>query len=187
MDERYVYFIRPVGAAGPIKIGCSWNPETRLQALMSWSPVDLEIVARVDGDFDLERRIHGMFAAHHRRQEWFEATPELLALIDGINSGKPVSELVDHSSDPVDLRPAYKRSKEQRRYMGYRTRISFALRRLRDGEYSYREPKNISDIMSRWGRFGFATGRAVAPTEQEIEQIHAFLADPKSQAVRAQW
>lgn len=184
MDGQYVYFIRQIGTVGPIKIGCSWNPEHRLLSLMSWSPVDLEIIARVDGDFDLERRIHGIFAAQHRRHEWFNATPELLALIDGINAGRSITELVDHSIDPKDLRKGYERSSEQRRYMGYRTRISFALRRLRDRKHWYREPENVAEIMDRWGQFGFSSGRAVPPTVLEIEQIHAFLADPKRHAVR---
>lgn len=183
----HVYFIKPVEMDGPIKIGCSMYPETRLRSLMSWSPVDLEIVAQVDGDFDLERRLHAMFAAHYRRQEWFNPAPELLALIDDINAGKPINDLVDHSIDPRDMRPGYRRSEEHRRYMGYRTKISFAMRRIRDGKYWYSEPDDVADIMDRWGQFGFSTGRAVPPTEQEIARLNAFLADPKSQVVRGSW
>lgn len=182
-ERRFVYFIRQIGTDGPVKIGCSIYPEGRLRTLMVWSPVDLEIAATVDGDFDLERRIHTMFAEHHRRHEWFNATPALLALIEGIRSGRPITELVDYSIEPSDLRPRYKRSEEQRRYMGYRTRISFALQRIRDGRHWYGEPKHIEDIMDRWGRNGFSTGRAVPPTETEIEQLQAFLADPKRYAV----
>lgn len=82
-----VYFLRPIGAAGPIKIGCSADPEGRLRTYMSWSPMPLEIVARIDGDQKLERRFHARFAAHHLHGEWFCNSEDLAAVIEAVSGG----------------------------------------------------------------------------------------------------
>lgn len=50
--SRYVYFLRPAGQDGPVKIGCSTAPQSRLEQYMSWAPFPLEIVATVPGGFD---------------------------------------------------------------------------------------------------------------------------------------
>ncbi|GLV28168.1 hypothetical protein TomTYG75_06920 [Sphingobium sp. TomTYG75] len=87
MSERTVYFIKPIGMDGPIKIGCSRSPDGRCEALANWSPFALEVVAEIKGGFDLERRFHAAFAATHERREWFASSPELSAAIVAINAG----------------------------------------------------------------------------------------------------
>lgn len=79
---KRVYFMRPVGQIGPIKIGCSKLPELRLDTMTIWSPVQLEIVVSVPGTHPQETALHGMFRKHHLHGEWFGASKELLALID---------------------------------------------------------------------------------------------------------
>lgn len=37
-ESRFIYFLRPIGWDGPVKIGCSNYPMLRLNALMAWSP-----------------------------------------------------------------------------------------------------------------------------------------------------
>src|SRR3546814_7865437 len=68
---KRVYFIRPIGQAGPVKIGCSVGPNKRRHELETWSPVPLEIVAEIDGGFVIERRFHAKFHDTHERREWF--------------------------------------------------------------------------------------------------------------------
>lgn len=87
MKARRVYFIKPVGLPGPIKIGCSQSPDGRRKTLEVWSPFALEIVAEIDGDAHLERRFHAKFFDHHQRGEWFDATPELVETIACIARG----------------------------------------------------------------------------------------------------
>jgi hypothetical protein len=82
-----VYFIRPIGMTGPVKIGCSISPDGRRETLEKWSPFPLEIVAQFDGCMDDERRVHSLFWQQHQRGEWFEWSPELQSLIDRINAG----------------------------------------------------------------------------------------------------
>lgn len=81
-----VYFMRPVGADGPVKIGFSFAPEQRLYAYASWSPYPLEIAAMVPGTISTESQFHALFDAHHSHHEWFHAAPEISAVIDAIKA-----------------------------------------------------------------------------------------------------
>lgn len=84
---KRVYFIKPVGMQGPVKIGTSIRPAGRCSSLAAWSPFPLEVVAEIEGDELLEARFHRMFVASHERLEWFTWTPELQAVIDAIAAG----------------------------------------------------------------------------------------------------
>lgn len=82
VDRRSVYFISPVGG-GLIKIGVAGDVAGRLESLQTGSPVLLEVRAVItDGGEALELSLHKRFAASRRHGEWFEPTPELLALIE---------------------------------------------------------------------------------------------------------
>lgn len=67
-----VYFIKPIGFDGPIKIGCSISPDGRRDTLQTWCPFPLEIVAEIEGDTKLERRFHLMFDDTCKGREWFD-------------------------------------------------------------------------------------------------------------------
>jgi hypothetical protein len=82
MRAKRIYFLRPVGEASPIKIGCSVFPEGRLDTFNTWSPVPLEIITSVPGSHADEKTLHGMFVEHHVHGEWFRASKALLALLD---------------------------------------------------------------------------------------------------------
>lgn len=92
---KKVYFIKPVGLEGPIKIGCSRWPEHRLADLAKWSPIPLEIMASGPGEHVLERFIHRMFKDVRSHKEWFHSTPALLARIDLVRAGKSVATAFD--------------------------------------------------------------------------------------------
>jgi len=78
-----IYFI---GADdGPIKIGISASPKSRLTALQTASPFRLRLLAIRVGDVLTERDYHRRFAAHRLHGEWFERAPELLAEIERLN------------------------------------------------------------------------------------------------------
>lgn len=83
----HVYFIKPITMDGPIKIGCSQAPETRLSSLETWSPFALEIIGQIAGDYQLERRFHARFFHLHERREWFRASPEIYETVAAINAG----------------------------------------------------------------------------------------------------
>lgn len=84
---RTVYFIKPIGMDGPIKIGCSVSPDGRRETLEQWSPFPLEIIAEIDGDMMLEARFHGYFRDEALRREWFKASVRLIDVIERIKAG----------------------------------------------------------------------------------------------------
>lgn len=180
----FVYFIRPIGQEGPIKIGTSFWPESRLQSLMCWSPVDLEIVATVEGGFELERRIHSQFADHHIRNEWFRNNPRLDALIEAIKRGDSVTDFIDFDVPVKNIRKGYVRSPEHRRSIGYKTRLHFALDKLKSEKYYFIAPDDVEAIFDRWRAKGAGYHLGTPPTEEEIARLEQVIADPGTHAVR---
>lgn len=75
-----VYFVQGV-EGGPIKIGWSKDPATRLSQLQTGNPSQLRILVTTPGAPALEQQLHALFAAHRRAGEWFDPAPELLTLI----------------------------------------------------------------------------------------------------------
>lgn len=99
--DPHVYFIRPITADGPIKVGHSIHVPMRLREFNKWSPIELEIAAmvRVPNALDqfgysktrhsnvLERRFHLRYADYRLHHEWFAAHPLIHADIQSINAG----------------------------------------------------------------------------------------------------
>ena len=87
-DTFTIYFIRPKGHLGPIKIGLSTKPDRRAESLSAWSPWPLEIMGTVPGSWDDEQFLHSCFHAHRTHGEWFQDSPDLLnAIADILSSG----------------------------------------------------------------------------------------------------
>jgi Meiotically up-regulated gene 113 len=76
-----IYLIKPVGKRGPVKIGVANNPEDRLAGLQCGSPLQLEIVGLISGDYALERALHHRLRDDRLHGEWFRWSPELAQLI----------------------------------------------------------------------------------------------------------
>lgn len=169
MTGRLIYFLRPVGQRGPVKMGCSRLPESRLQTFLPWSPVELEIAATCPGDFALERRLHGLFAAQHLRGEWFSASIELDALIRNIAKGRAVASLIDLKAEVVPFRERPPKSAEVRLRLGYWTRLHNAF------DYG-RIPEDVRAIMARWA--GQRGHERRLPTPNEFARLEEVLAQP---------
>lgn len=92
---RYVYFMRPIGGDGRIKIGCSYKPAARLLALSVWTAYPLEFVGVAKGSFDAEHLLHDYFHADRLHGEWFRSSPELLAVIKMMGLGASASDALD--------------------------------------------------------------------------------------------
>lgn len=107
----HVYFI---GGAGLVKIGFTQNLRTRLIALRADSPVELVEIRTIEcAHFTarpVEELLHGIFAAHRRRGEWFdlpegwqETVDRLLELVDV--SGRCNAGIVHGISCPSPVSP----------------------------------------------------------------------------------
>ena len=91
----FVYFIRPIGMEGPVKIGHSLDPSSRLEQLAAASPLQLEIAAIVEGNRALERNIQDCFADLHSHYEWFRADSRLSDAIDRLAQGESILNALD--------------------------------------------------------------------------------------------
>lgn len=105
-DPLYVYFMRPVGQAGPVKIGCSGSPKHRLLQLAEWSPFPLEIVAEMPGDYRLEARLHAHFGADYSHHEWFAWSADLEGVMQAVAAGTFVPGDLRTAAIPFKTRPA---------------------------------------------------------------------------------
>jgi hypothetical protein len=77
-----VYFIK-AKTLNLIKIGTSRDAVARLSLLQVGSPDRLEIIKTIPGDQSRETALHEKFRHLHSHGEWFRATDELLAFIEG--------------------------------------------------------------------------------------------------------
>lgn len=84
----YVYFVQ--SSAGPIKIGSSKNPRRRIKLLdIGASVLTLLATEQHPGGKEAylaEKAYHARFSASNVKGEWFAPTPELLAVIEDLQS-----------------------------------------------------------------------------------------------------
>lgn len=95
MNTGFVYFVRAKNGTGPIKIGYSWRPEQRLETLLTWSPVDLEILVAIDADIETEKAIQNVFADLHWRREWFHPDARIFSATERLRAGLPIEKAID--------------------------------------------------------------------------------------------
>ena len=74
-----VYFIR--SPAGPIKIGTTIRLSQRLANLRTQHGPGLEVLAVLDGSFEVEKALHVRFVHLRREKEWFDPDADLMAFI----------------------------------------------------------------------------------------------------------
>lgn len=193
--ERFVYFMRPVGMSGPVKIGCSNGPLHRLRTLMAWSPFPLEIAAVAPGSFDLEKNIHECLADCHSHHEWFHADPRIDAAIAKLAAGRPLAEAIDLNDRRGNIRTEAQKNRrrnwtpEQRAHFSYDVKLASAGRRLlRAGSKAYFEPRDVRAIMTAWGNLYKGTATVVwldgrLPTPAERARLDEVLNNPSAHYV----
>lgn len=163
----YVYFIRRADGEGPVKIGCSGRPESRLDTLMCWAPYPLKVATTIPGDEDLERRFHAHFKAQHSHREWFHPSAELDAVIAAVSAGEfDLASLPEHGKRLSGVRVA---PPEQRQSMGDVMRVNW----MRDAGYPIPDQVNLA-LRGRYGspREAALANRAVV--RLFVEEHHAI-------------
>ncbi len=155
----FIYLIKPVGLPGPIKIGFSGMPLARLEALATWSPIALEVIARFPGTHRLEKNLHECLANSHSHHEWFFPTAKVSAFVAAIVEGKPVEQAINLDRREGRL-PRKKMSDEARLRSTY-------VHRLRHHKAA---PRDVEAIIRRWQIFN---GRP--PTDAEMQRLQEAL------------
>jgi len=85
---RTLYFARPKGQLGPVKIGCATNVKNRIQQLRPFGMSALELVASIPGSMDDEWRIQSLFWHDRLEGEWFNWSRGLQILMDSAARGE---------------------------------------------------------------------------------------------------
>jgi hypothetical protein len=167
--QSYVYFIKPVGLPGPIKIGFSVNTRERLLSLGAWSPLKLEIIAEIPGTCQLEKNIQDCLLNSHSHHEWFFPTDEVISVVEAIKAGIPIEEAVDLTNRVGSIRTrglsGWTESTKKR--ASYSTRI----RNLH--WKGYKTPQQIESILRKWDRDR-------SPSSEDIALLDVFISDGKS-------
>ena len=83
-----LYVIGP--PTGPVKIGISTSPETRLVALQTACPYKLSVLCEMPGAAFEEAAVHSFFAEYRLEGEWFKRAREVLDFVSFLSSGIPV-------------------------------------------------------------------------------------------------
>lgn len=166
MKRRTVYFIRPIGMDGPVKIGCSISPTGRRETLETWSPYPLEIIAEIAGDFLIERRFHAHFADTYQRREWFGWSERIEQVVAAINAGTFDTGTLP---DPTTIKKTY-------------------LKRKPWGEFSRKTASLVHRLRHAKRRSGLVPldktlciHKAIRENNADaLAKIEAFIADPAS-------
>jgi predicted transcriptional regulator len=181
---KRVYFLRPVGQIGPIKIGCSKLPELRLETITVWSPVRLELICSVPGSHKDERALHGMFAKHHAHGEWFGASKELLALIDHCELHGELPPLPEVIAFPRTRHVGHKGRAKGKREPGELSQAKMELARLYRAQHE--SGMTVTDIAREAGRSKQTVGtyiRAAGGTVKWPRKTKTGIADAERAAI----
>lgn len=185
--EKRVYFMKPVGMDGPIKVGCSVQPASRLKSVSLWSPFPLELICAVPGEHAEENDLHYLLREYQFNGEWFYPN-RLLADI--------IAHAIEHGRLPEISVPERKGRDGAIPRHGF-TEVSLAKSRL-TGRISRAErhahgwdrydsrPAHITAIYD-----AYHDPLAPLPTGETMEELERYIASllarPKADVSLAAW
>jgi hypothetical protein len=174
--EGFVYFIKPQNFVGPIKIGFSATPKTRVLTLMKWSPFPLEIAATTPGQFSLETALHEHFADVHLHHEWFQPVDRLRHGIEALRQGQAVEQAFNLNIKNGSIRKGEARSKvhltpQWRERRSYRSRLMWLERKLHA-----RAPEDVENILH-------CSNSQHQLTDAEKTRLHEVFGDPSQHLI----
>lgn len=181
---KYVYFIKPVGMDGPIKIGCSAVPPSRLIEFTVWSPFPLEIIGSVPGGHADETFLHRRFAYLHSHREWFRSSPLLRNTIDRILHGESLKSACAEILRTGMIRNQRRKppTAERQQFIDYGKKIRLSTRGMHNDQGIWYAPPDVKKIMEDW-RGDYLQRKPVTPNVSQIARIDEFLSDPRRHAV----
>jgi len=124
-----VYFIR-LGKNGPVKIGYSANLKKRVRTIGMLMPDHLVVEATLPGGRELELRLHQALHASRRRNEWFNSTHDVNAVISiaRMKGGDAIARWLDRKACERELRgPAVDATEDFSADIRFLTAMAFKL------------------------------------------------------------
>ncbi len=79
----FIYFIRAKDN-GLIKIGCTYDLKERFSQINNNSPVELELLGAINGNVEIEKRLHKRFGEYRIKGEWFKPEKKLMNYINRV-------------------------------------------------------------------------------------------------------
>lgn len=186
-----VYFIKPVGMDGPVKIGFSHAPWERVKTLSTWSPFELELIGHVHGTFEDEQYLHKCCIDLHSHREWFNSSDELYQAIRQILASGSVNAVRGWLSPKGSIKKKARKPipPEARRYLSYGRKVMWAERKLRRiGERTnWCTPDDVKDIICNWKVRVHGCLKYPEPAAHEMQRLEEYLSDPKTHSVFPSW
>lgn len=173
-----IYFIKPIGMAGPIKIGYTTNSAQRLEGLTVWSPFKLEIMHTVPGDIKLEWKVHAHFADLHSHHEWFHPGDRLVSAIKRMRAGERLEEVIDLNDRRGSITGRPEWTPERRSRLSYTSRVRWAFQRFQEesGHVRCALPARVKQIIDDWSAQKGLTCRFLSA--DDYAHLDAFLKEP---------
>lgn len=103
--EGFVYFVR-MGIDGPVKIGKSNDPRSRISSLTTGCPIEIIPLLLIPGDH-LEKTLHAYFARCWIKGEWFKADDFLLGHVKALQKKKLGRMTIAGVSVPIVVPPDF--------------------------------------------------------------------------------
>lgn len=183
MRPDRLYFFKPIGQPGPIKIGCSRLPDNRLAECAAWSPIPLELIGTLPGTLEDEAFLHDCFIETRSHKEWFHFTPELdraIKVAIAAQGVEPLRLTLQVKGNLRRLRNYRPRPPAQALYFSYSVRVRWAEKRL-----ERRAPKDVQEILRKWsGRADYRTPSLYEMPDGAIALLDKYLADPAAYAAQ---
>lgn len=170
----FIYFMRPIGQLGPVKVGCSIQPLSRLAQYQAWSPIPLEVFFSFPGGPKIEAALHAHLADTFSHHEWFHASEKLQRIVAGLRDGRAWGDLIT-LGQKSPMRSASARrivTQSTRQRQSYLMRLHHAANRVK-----LWVPQDVYSICSRWS--GYGREPSIHPTPQEIVRLNEVLANPE--------
>ena len=143
-----VYFIR-AGNKGAIKIGVASDLAKRLETLQTGNPFQLKVLATIPCSseqhaYELERRMHKLFASKRIRGEWFCGTINFLSVRDAVQ----VEENPVTGKDVAEYRLISERIKENKAGVISKTQAKAMIRKKNEEKRMARARALAKQVMS---------------------------------------
>ncbi|TKD50198.1 GIY-YIG nuclease family protein [Sphingomonas baiyangensis] len=168
---KQIYFLRPIGSVGPIKIGCSIEPRKRLNVIAGWSPIPLEVAACAPGGHLQEGDLHHRFAHLALHGEWFAVDAELAELVEEVARTGRLPEV-----------EAVRRQPNNRVVAGIKSQITRAVSDAEKTHLGYRMNRGFGrpdDVRAILERISGAEAMPPSPAEQAV--LVRYVAELRAQ------
>lgn len=102
--KGFIYFVQSI-RGGPVKVGFSKDPKTRLEEFQCGSPIRLRLLATIPACFKDEPRIHSEIRGSRSHGEWFHPTWWLLDFMMKRLGALPADLITDTEWHPFVPQP----------------------------------------------------------------------------------